>query len=138
MAGSQPDFNTGSPPPEGAQQTVQQLVTRWSLRVGTQFPPTPGSPGNFVAPVTRADATQAVLKVSTYTWETRTEIEALRVWEGVGAARLLEADPDLGALLMERVQPGQMLAELEDDDETVRISAGLLRQLWRPIPAASR
>ena len=78
-----------------------------------------------------------MLKVSTYIWETQTEIEALRVWEGVGAARLLEADPDLGALLMERVLPGTMLAELDDDDDTVHVAAGLLRQLWRPVPASS-
>ena len=111
---------------------VQQLETRWSLKVGPRFPPTPGSPGNFVAPVTCADGQNAVLKVSDYIWETSTEIEALRIWDGTGAARLLAADPELGALLIERVQPGTMLAELEDDDETVQVAAEVLRQLWRP------
>jgi len=76
-----------------------------------------------------------VLKVSRYIAETRTEIEALRMWNGVGAARLLDAEPDLGALLLERIEPGTMLAELADDDDTVRVAADVLRQLWRPVPA---
>jgi streptomycin 6-kinase len=116
-------------------QIVQQLATRWSLRIEAPFPPTPGSPGNFVAPATRADGTQAVFKLSRDLPETRSEAEALRIWGGVGAARLLEAEPDFGALLVERVQPGRMLVELADDDEAVRVAAGVLRQLWRPLPA---
>lgn len=72
-----------------------------------------------------------MLKVSRYTRETRQEIAALRLWAGVGAARLIDADPDLGALLLERVLPGTMLAEI-DDDETVRVASDLLTELWRP------
>ena len=79
-----------------------------------------------------------MLKVSRYVAETRTEIEALRIWHGVGAALLLEADPDLGALLLERVLPGSVLAEVADDDQTVRAAAGLLRLLWQPVPASSQ
>jgi streptomycin 6-kinase len=116
-------------------QIVELLAMRWSLNVEPPFPPTPGSPGNFVAPATRADGTAVVLKVSKYLRETRTEIEALRVWRGVGAARVLESDADLGALLLERVQPGTMLVEIPDDDEAVRVAARVLLQLWRPLPA---
>jgi streptomycin 6-kinase len=115
-------------------QLVEQLAARWSLQVEAPFPLTPGSPGNFVAPATRADGTQVVLKVSRHVADTRTEIEALRMWNGVGAARLLESEPDLGALLLERVQPGTMLVETADNDECVRLAAGVLRQLWRPLP----
>jgi streptomycin 6-kinase len=115
---------------------VELVAARWALRVAPPFPRTPGSPGNFVAPVTRADGTPAVLKLSSYTADTRTEIEALRIWGGSGAARLLEAEPELGALLLERVQPGTMLVELGDDDETVRVAASVLLRLWRTVPAA--
>lgn len=115
-------------------QVVELLCARWSLRVENPFPRTPGSPGNFVATVTRADGTPAVLKVSGYVAETRTEIEALRIWNGSGAARLLEAEPELGALLLERVQPGTMLVELGDDEKMVRVAADILRQLWRAVP----
>jgi len=115
---------------------VRQLAARWVLDVGARFAPTPGSPGNFVAPATRADGTPVVLKVSTEPRATSTEIEALRIWDGVGAARLLESDADLGALLLERVEPGTMLAEVADDDETVRVAASLLRRSGAPAATA--
>jgi streptomycin 6-kinase len=78
------------------------------------------------------------LKISQHVRETRPEIEALRIWDGVGAARLLAAEPDVGALLLERVQPGTMLSEIGDDDQTVRVAAALLRQLWQPPPEGAR
>jgi streptomycin 6-kinase len=75
-----------------------------------------------------------VLKVSPHLAETREEIAALAVWDGRGAARLLAAKPELGGLLLERVQPGTMLTEVAaaDDDAATRIAAGVLRDLWRP------
>ena len=115
---------------------VSELAGRWSLRIGERFPPTPGTPGNFVAPVVRANGSSAVLKISNYIHETRAEIAALSLWNGNGAARILAADADLGALLLERIEPGAMLASVQDEDDTVRITADVLRQLWQPLPAS--
>jgi streptomycin 6-kinase len=113
---------------------IEQVAERWSLRVGPHFP---DIRINYVGPATRADGTPCVLKVSRHIGETRTEIAALQFWNGHGAARLLDADPDLGALLLERLEPGTMLSELAatDDDAATLIAAGVLRQLWRPAPA---
>lgn len=113
---------------------VERLAERWSLTLGPHFP---GLSYNYVAPATRADGTACVFKVSRHIDETRNEIEALRLWEGRGAARLLGAEPDMGGLLLERLEPGTMLVEVaeRDDDEATRIAADLLRQLWRPAPA---
>jgi streptomycin 6-kinase len=83
-----------------------------------------------VAPVTRQDGTAAVLKVSRYIRETRSEIAAMQLWNGAGAARVLESDAERGALLLERVQPGSMLSEIVEDDATVRTACAVLRQLW--------
>lgn len=113
---------------------VQQLAARWALTLDAPFPPTPGSPGNFVAPATLPDGAPAVLKVSRFVAETRQEIAALRFWDGIGAARLIDADPELGALLLERVLPGSMLADV-DDAAAIRVTADLLTRLWRPVSA---
>jgi len=77
-----------------------------------------------------------VLKVSRHVDDTRNEIAALRLWDGEGASRLLEADPESGALLIERLDPGTMLVEVaeSDDDAATAITAGVLRRLWRPVP----
>ena len=112
---------------------VDTLAARWSL---TLEPPFAEIELNYVAPALRADGVQCVLKVSRHLLETRNEIAALRLWDGAGAARLLEADPDIGALLLERLEPGTMLSTVAeaDDDRAVLIAAGVLRQLWRPVP----
>jgi streptomycin 6-kinase len=77
---------------------------------------------------------RAVLKVSRFVDETRAEIAAMRLWAGVGAARLLKSDAEVGALLLERVEPGTMLAQLDDDDASVRVACDVLRQLWVDAP----
>jgi streptomycin 6-kinase len=62
------------------------------------------------------------------------EIEALKIYEGRGAVRLLEADSDRGALLLERLLPGNMLCTVEDEERSIRIAANVLKVLWRPEP----
>jgi streptomycin 6-kinase len=114
---------------------IAELADRWSLTLGPHFP---DIAYNFVAPATRAGGTHAVFKLSRHVDETRDEIAALRLWDGDGAARLLEADPEIGALLLERLYPGTMLTEVAeaDDDAATLSAAAVLRRLWRPLPEA--
>lgn len=109
---------------------LERFATRWSLTLHPHFA---GIEFNYVAPATRADGTRTVFKISRHVDETRNEIAALRLWDGDGAARLLEADPDAGALLVERLEPGTMLSEVAefDDDAATGIAAEMLRALWR-------
>jgi streptomycin 6-kinase len=74
-------------------------------------------------------AGEAVLKVNFPEAESEHEAEAFARWNGLGAARLLDRDDDLRALLLERLRPGRQLWELPDDDATA-IAAGVLEQLW--------
>ena len=115
-------------------ELVEVLASRWSLTLNAPFA---GIELNYVAPAVRADGTRCVLKVSRHVGETRNEIAALRLWDGAGAARLLDADPEIGALLVERLEPGTMLSTVAeaDDDQASVIAAGILRQLWQPVPA---
>ncbi len=113
---------------------LMDLADRWDLQIG---PHVPGIIWNYVAPARRADGSHCMLKLSRHVDETRNEIAALRLWDGAGAARLLAAEPDQGALLLERLQPGTMLtaAAAVDEEAATRIAAGVLRTLWRPATA---
>ncbi|MGB8508083.1 MAG: aminoglycoside phosphotransferase family protein [Pyrinomonadaceae bacterium] len=104
---------------------------RWSL---TTLPPFAPLTYNYVAPALRADGTDAVLKVGFPNTELLNEIETLRRYDGVGFVRLLEADADGGALLLERLRPGTMLAQLEDDERATSVAAGVMRRLRLNAP----
>jgi streptomycin 6-kinase len=80
---------------------------RWSLEAGLPFEPLSY---NYVAPAGRGDGERVVLKVGFPCKELMGEIEALQLYDGNGTARLLEAEPDQGALLLERLEPGTSLA----------------------------
>ncbi len=106
---------------------------RWDL---TPLPAFDGLSYNYVAPVTRADGSPAVLKAGVPGDEFRASAAFLRLCDGQGAVHLLEADDTRCVLLMERALPGVPLARLEDDDAATAIAADIMRELWRPIPAA--
>jgi streptomycin 6-kinase len=113
---------------------VEELSARWRLTIG---PPFEGGCVGFVAPALAADGEPAVLKISLLDEENRQEGEALGFWDGDGAVRLLDADPDLGALLLERLEPGSPLEDHPNRDEAITIACSLLRHLWRPVPDPS-
>src|SRR4030095_2313657 len=80
------------------------------------------------------DGTRAVLKLGMPHFEGAHEIQALRFWDGNPTVRLLEADVDLNAMLLEQCQPGSALRELPEREQDV-IVAWLLRSIWsRPAP----
>jgi len=125
----------------GVPSNIAELAARWSLCVDslTPFAPEFRLPENFVADASLTDGTRVVLKVTGYHEELSNEVAALRLWNGNAAARLLDADLQRHAILLERVQPGLMLAELSlDDDDAVSITADVLRQLWIPRSAGLR
>ena len=97
---------------------VADFAGRWSLNV---LPPFEPLSYNYVAPALRADGTDVVLKVGVPNPELLTEIEALRLYAGHGMVQILEADPDRGALLLERLKPGTPLSTLADDERATRL-----------------
>jgi streptomycin 6-kinase len=113
---------------------LDSLQQRWSLKLG---PPFDGDDVScaWVAPATHEDGTRAVLKLGMPHMEGRDEIEGLRFWAGSPTVRLLEADDDLNAMLLERCEPGTALRALPETEQDV-IIASLLRRLWRS-PSAS-
>jgi streptomycin 6-kinase len=96
--------------------------------------PFPSLSFNCVAPGIRSDGLEVVLKVGVPTREVEAEIAALRLWAGNGCVELLEAIPEKGALLLERLRPGTPLAAVDDEDLSVVVVADIMRQLWRPPP----
>jgi streptomycin 6-kinase len=120
---------------DGLPALVTELSERWAVDLEPPLGDPPGAAG-WLAPGRRADGTPVVLKLTWPHAEARTEAAGLRVFDGVGAVRLLEADEDELALLLERVLPGEDLWTL-DVDEGAAVTMELLGRLWRPSGGAA-
>lgn len=111
---------------------VDEFARRWSLEsLEAPFEQS----YNYVLAARRRDE-PVVLKLGVLRAELRSEVAALRLYDGDGAVRVLEADPDHGALLLERLLPGEPLATLafEDDAAAIAIAAHALARWRRPAP----
>lgn len=108
------------------------LERRWSLTLDAPFNGEVVS-CSYVAPAIRTDGARAVLKIGMPHMEGEHEIYGLRFWNGDPTVRLLMADDDLGAMLLERCEPGTALRALTECEQDVVI-ARLLRRLWRLPP----
>ncbi|MFI6238557.1 aminoglycoside phosphotransferase family protein [Micromonospora sp. NPDC050795] len=110
---------------------LNECTERWSLRVG---PPFRQAYASLALPAHLPDGSAVVLKLQYPDEESRHEADALALWDGVAAVRLLAHDPGRRALLLERCQPGTPLHDLAPD-RALDVVVGLLPRLWRPAGA---
>jgi streptomycin 6-kinase len=112
------------------------LLDRWQLRLDGA--PTCGAVA-LVLPVLRAEGTPAVLKLQPLTDDTVGEPDALRAWNGDGAVRLLDQDPESGSMLLERLDADRSLSTVRDDLAALEILSELLARLSAvPAPVGLR
>ncbi len=108
---------------------TQEYLDRWELTpVRVQQP---GGSLSTVVLVTGSDGTPAALKLGMVTALGHDEHAALAHWGGRSAARVLRADPDGGALLLERLHGGVSLRSLPEAKAMLE-AAEVLRRLWVP------
>jgi streptomycin 6-kinase len=89
--------------------------------------------------VVRTGGSAAVLKLARRHFEAEHEADALRVWDGDGAVRLLDwlrVDDATDALLLEACVPGTPLSRVPELEQDV-VVCGLLRRLWITPPDGS-
>ncbi|WP_329137176.1 aminoglycoside phosphotransferase family protein [Streptomyces sp. NBC_01476] len=110
---------------------VTEYLTRWELTPERVF--AAGGQISMIVLVRTADGTPAVLKVGMVNRETAQEHAALAQWDGRGAVRLLRADPEQGALLLERLQADVSLRSLAEPKAMLE-AVEVLRRLWVPVP----
>jgi streptomycin 6-kinase len=109
---------------------LADLAARWELRLDEPYR---GANVSYVAPAMRAGE-RVVLKVQWPHEECAHEADALRVWGGEGAVRLLAHDADRHALLLEHCHPGTPLA-IGSASDLLTVLIDLLPRLWKPVAA---
>jgi streptomycin 6-kinase len=111
------------------------LADIWGLSPGAALA---GATHALVLDCVRTDGSPAVLKLPFVDEENRAEADALLLYDGDGAVRLLDHDPASGALLLERLYPGTPLLDFADRRQALDIACGILRRLRRPPPSGHR
>jgi streptomycin 6-kinase len=119
----------------GLPATCRAYAERWGLTLGRPYQLT----YHYVVAATRADGTPAVLKLGVPGGvEFGRQVRALRLVAGDGMARLLAADVAGGAMLLERVEPGQRLTPVDEtaDPAATEVLLDVMRRVHRPAPDA--
>lgn len=108
---------------------VEDLTQRWGLMVGRPFEP--GGNVSWVAPAHDSAGVPVVLKVGWRHDEAMFEVDALRVWNGDGAVRVVDSLQfgETIALLLEACEPGVTLGAALPASEQDVVAATLLRRL---------
>jgi streptomycin 6-kinase len=111
---------------------LDEVARDWGLTVGAPYLLS----FHWVTSVTRADGSAAVLKLGVPAGHLADQAQALQGFGGQGAVRLLAHDPERGALLLERADPGNPAADLVPDDDAEATAAliGVGRRLHRVPP----
>lgn len=118
---------------EALPNTVENLCQHWQLTI--KGPVIHGYAG--IAMLVQRDKEECVLKVYWRDEDTDSAPVALKIWNGRGAVMVLEHEPQIGALLLEKLDPNRSLEQLEIG-EAVMIAGRLLRRLAIPAPEHMR
>lgn len=109
----------------------ESCVQRWEL---TECQPLEDLSVNYICFAKSPNHGQVVLKIGVPHPELFTESIVLRLFRGRHVCTCHDSDLGLGALLLERIIPGDNLASIPDQSERIRIAADMIRDL--PIPLA--
>jgi streptomycin 6-kinase len=106
-------------------EIARQVAAEWELELGPAFSM---SRFSYAAPA----GDDSVLKVLLLEDdESDHDADALALWAGDGAVRLLRHDRERRVFLMERVRPGTDISKLPEDEATaIAVDVGL--RLWKP------
>ncbi len=113
-------------------ELVDEMASRWSLIIGRSCD---GFGMNaFVVEVTTSDGTATVLKIAPPSDADKLTLEAtvLRIADGHGCVRLLDADVARRAILLERLGPSMYDLGIPRRKRH-ELLLGAVQQMWRPV-----
>ncbi|MGA9286760.1 MAG: aminoglycoside phosphotransferase family protein [Anaerobacillus sp.] len=93
---------------------------------------------NYVAPAVNKDGAEVVVKMCLPGTEFLDELETLQLFQTNGMVQVIDYEEDKGIIILEKLSPGDTLAELKDDESACRVAAEVIRKLSRPAPIGCR
>ncbi len=113
-------------------ETLENFARKWNLSLDLNLPKLSF---NFIVYATNDKGEECVLKL--YFPDLKEflgELEALKIFNGEGAARLLKYDEKFRVMLLERLMPGKELKSLGSETSEITAAAQVMRDLWKGEP----
>lgn len=117
------------------QDTIDLIVQHWGLHHAALY--YSFQQRRVFTAIRSSDSLPVMVKLSTDAPTLHHEIIALQTFQGYGCVRLLDTAPAFGAILLERLLPGESLETLFPDNDTTAIAhaAAVMHQLHQaPVP----
>lgn len=115
---------------ETLEETVQFYLEKWNLKF---LGPVSNLSYNYVCKVQTETGEPMILKVGVPNWDFSNEINTLRIYDGVGCAKLIKVAPEDGVMLLEALVPGTMLSEVQDEEQVLEHYMLVWKAIRRPI-----
>lgn len=113
------------------EERVNYFAEHWGLTIGQ---PVHNLSYNYVTNVVDSRQTPYMLKLGVPDMDYCNEIEALRIYNGHGCARLVNENRESGAMLLEKLIPGQMLCDFSDEEVVVQEFISVWQKLRCDLP----
>lgn len=111
---------------------VNSIAEGWGLTLQS---PVTNLSYNYVIHVIDQNNNPYILKIGLPGFDFNNEIRTLHLYDGQGCARLVKADAEQGAMLLEKLQPGTMLCTEMDEEVVIQTFCHVWKQIRRPLPA---
>lgn len=105
---------------------VQECLEKWQL---SNCKESDVMSYNYVCFADSPQYGQVALKVGIPHFDLRTEMAAIKLYNGLNICQCYQQEPDLGAMLLERISPGNDLTTLESGRERMTVAAKIAAAL---------
>lgn len=109
---------------------ISRYEEKWQFKSKYFFP---DAQFNVVLSIVQREETHAVFKCCVPNKEFRTEVLALKHYNGVGAVKLFQSDMDNGAMLLEQITPGTLLESITSIEEATKKALDTCKKLHKSI-----
>ncbi|WHT46817.1 aminoglycoside phosphotransferase family protein [Sporosarcina thermotolerans] len=110
---------------------TKEIAEKWELTLEN---PVANLSYNYVINVSDKNNNQYILKMGLPGFDFQNELRTVQLYDGRGCAKVIQANLDAGAMLLEKLQPGKMLSEIEDEHVVIQTFCEVWRSIRRPLP----
>ncbi|WP_262177689.1 aminoglycoside phosphotransferase family protein [Saccharococcus sp. Marseille-Q5394] len=116
---------------QSLESNVNHMAEVWGLTLKS---PVTNLSYNYVMNVMDKNNHPYILKMGLPGFDFENESRTLQLYNGQGCAKLMKADLERGAMLLESLQPGTMLCTETDETVVVQQFCRVWKQIRRPLP----